>query len=220
MKQEDKTPEQIREEEQRRAQAAEIVAGLTLITDPVSGREVFDVSDYPTDAKGRPIVPDVLMEFHYRRLPDGTVNQTGNYRAYHGGRMFSIGAGGEKEKSIVTAGGKALQANLKQRRTLKEETQIALCAKAPKDMAEAAGLEYGASVQEVATAAMARRAMQGDRGALEYIRDTAGEKPTERQEITADIMTDADRALLRQVQSRIATTSCVDVGQEEEPTTD
>ena len=87
-------------------------------------------------------------------------------------------------------------------------------------MAEAAGLEYGASVQEVATAAMARRAMQGDRGALEYIRDTAGEKPTDRQEITADIMTDADRALLRQVQNRMGTTSCVEEEQEETPPTD
>ena len=38
--------------------------------------------------------------------------------------------------------------------------------------------------------------------AAEFIRDTIGEKPAEKQEITADIMTDEDRALLQRVRAR------------------
>lgn len=45
-------------------------------------------------------------------------------------------------------------------------------------------------------------AQEGSTKAAEFIRDTSGNKPVERQEITADIMTDADRELLAKVAKR------------------
>lgn len=215
MKEDNRTPEQIQtdelKKEQTRQRAAEIAAGLSLTTSE-DGREVFDVSDYPRNAKGWVIVPDALMATEYKRLPNGCVNEAGTYRAFCGGKLHVLGSEPERDHDIRVAGGKALQASLKHRRTLKEETQLAMASKAPKELAEAVGLQAGATVQEVATAAMARRAMQGDRGAMEYIRDTAGEKPTDKQEIEANIITEADRQLLAQVNARMmgTTTSCVD----------
>lgn len=49
-------------------------------------------------------------------------------------------------------------------------------------------------------------ASDGSPKAFEVVRDTAGFKPVERQEITADIMTDNDRALLEKVAKRTGAT--------------
>jgi hypothetical protein len=45
--------------------------------------------------------------------------------------------------------------------------------------------------------------LEGNTKAAEFVRDTTGDKPIERQEITAVIMTDADKALLEKVSRRV-----------------
>ena len=47
------------------------------------------------------------------------------------------------------------------------------------------------------------RAVGGSIPAMQYIRDTHGDKPVDKVDITADITTEADRALMRQVAERL-----------------
>lgn len=47
------------------------------------------------------------------------------------------------------------------------------------------------------------RAVGGNVKAMEYVRDTHGDKPVDKVDITADVTTEADRALMRQVAERL-----------------
>jgi hypothetical protein len=53
------------------------------------------------------------------------------------------------------------------------------------------------------TVAAARKAKEGDLKAYEVMRDTAGQMPTKEVQLSAEIMTDADKALLEKVQKRL-----------------
>lgn len=79
----------------------------------------------------------------------------------------------EERKRIATLGGKASGAARKKRKALKELLEIALSM-------EVAGDQTAA---EAVTAALIQKAMDGDTKAFEVIRDTVGEKPTEKSQI-------------------------------------
>lgn len=54
------------------------------------------------------------------------------------------------------------------------------------------------------TARMVKAVIEdGNVKAMEYLRDTSGNKPTERKELSVDIMTDNDRALIDKVSQRL-----------------
>lgn len=58
------------------------------------------------------------------------------------------------------------------------------------------------TLMELVSLAQLREAQDGNTKAAEFVRDTAGFKPIERQEITADVMTDSDRSLLEKIAKR------------------
>lgn len=51
--------------------------------------------------------------------------------------------------------------------------------------------------------AMAAKAKAGDVKAAVFVRDSAGDKPADQMEITAETMTDADRKMLQNIQQRM-----------------
>jgi len=60
------------------------------------------------------------------------------------------------------------------------------------------------SINELLTARMVQATVEeGNVRAMEYLRDTSGNKPTERKEVTANIMTESDKALLEKVSNRL-----------------
>lgn len=61
------------------------------------------------------------------------------------------------------------------------------------------------TVAQVLNVAMVQESLKGNVRAYEAIRDTAGFSPKQQLEITADIMTDADRLLLSRLESRLST---------------
>jgi len=156
-------------------------------------RVLLDVSGFPHNEKGAAIVPDQFMEENYKNLPDGTVNESGTYRAYNGGKMRSLGKNTEEDKEIHSKGGKALQANIRQRQSFAEMFDIML---RQKD-------ENGVTYQEKIALAMMNKASAGDTKAAVFVRDTSGEMPVNRQQITAEVMTDADRKLIENIQKRL-----------------
>lgn len=145
----------------------------------------------PEDDKGHKIVPDAFFDKNYKNLPTGTLNESKSKRAFNNGYVNVLNS---TDTSIQSMGGKALQAKLKQRRTFKEEADI-LLAKIDE--------ENGKTGLENITVAMYAKARDGDVKAYAALRDTVGEAPVSKQEIQADIMTDADRQVIANALKRL-----------------
>ena len=162
----------------------------------------FDITKFPqeeyTTSKGeeltRYIVPDHIFEEHLRELPTGTVNESHSRRKAVTGALNIFGADPAKDIEIQRQGAEALHAVKLQRRTFKEEADI-LLANIDKNTGKT-GLEN-------ITMAMYERAMLGDVKAYTALRDTAGEKPAETIDLSADITTEADRALMEKLKARM-----------------
>lgn len=162
----------------------------------------FDITIYPkeeyTTSKGetviRYIVPDDVFEENLKQLPDYTVNESNTYMGFHGGKLKPLGLDPENDLKVRRAGAEATNAKLAQRRTFKEQADI-LLARIDK--------ETGKSGIEDITTAILERALAGDVKAYIALRDTAGEKPAEALDLNANVMTEADQALIEKLKSRM-----------------
>lgn len=163
----------------------------------------LDLSGYPEDEKGNKIIPDDIFEENYRLLPNGTKNASGTHRVQNKGKLKILGADPEGDKEVQRKGAEALNAMHAQRRTLAETIDVMLRRKAPEEIRQAYNLPEGATLQDAATLALLLQATKGNVKAFATMRDTAGEMPVAKQEITADLMTAADRALMEKLQRRL-----------------
>lgn len=161
----------------------------------------FDITIYPKEIyktgkgeeKERYIVPDDVFEEHLKELPDYTVNESKTYMGFHGGKLKPLGLDPENDLKVRRAGAEATNAKLAQRRSFKEQVDILLSSK-DKD---------GKSCLENIIQAMYDRCQAGDVKAAQFLRDTAGEKPAETIDLSADITTEADRALMEKLKARM-----------------
>lgn len=177
----------------------EVSAGLPAF-DPENPSEYL--AHCPQDDNGNRIVPDDIFNSFCKYLPDGTYNESKTYRAYNGGKLFQIGSDPDKTKEVTTAGGQSLQATQKQRRTFAESFEIILRQKARPETIAELQLADNATNQDAIVAAAVIQALTGNMKAQQFVRDTVGEMPTVKQEITADILTAEDRELLEKIRSR------------------
>lgn len=167
---------------------------------PKKDRILMDVSTFPVDEKGNAIVPDDFFMDHYKELPDGTTNTTGNRKAYSGGYVTLL-------TDEDRARGREKRNELQQKKqSFADAIKKALYSKAPRKTCEELGLDLESSMLECIVAAQTVIAADQGKGstkAAEFLRDTIGEKPAERQEISADIITAEERALLEKVNARL-----------------
>lgn len=117
----------------------------------------------------------------------------------------------EEVHKNASMGGQATKELYEKRRNAKEIMQTLLSLEVKPQHRKSLGeyadlLPENATMLELLSLVQMREAQQGSTKAFEVIRDTAGYKPVERQEITADIMTDNDRALLEKVAKRTGAT--------------
>lgn len=174
-----------------------------MIEDQTGQIDIEDIlANAPTDDKGNKLVDDEIFERYYKQLPNGTKNSSQTWRANNGGKLKILGGDPEGDKAIQKAGGEALQASLKHRRTLSEDIQIALLKKANPETIATLGLDPGANNQQAVIAAAILQAIEGNVKAQQFIRDTIGEQPTAKQDISLQ-MTDDDRSLLDKVEKRL-----------------
>lgn len=152
----------------------------------------------PEDEKGRKIVPDDFFDQYYKDLPDGTKNTSKTFMVYYGGLLKIFGGDPEYDRQIQVQGGKALQAQFKRRRTMAEDIEIML-AKYDKSA--------GMTEQEKGLTAMLKEWQGGNTKAGQFLRDTVGEQPVSKQEINAEIMTDADKAMIQNALNRLKANS-------------
>lgn len=162
----------------------------------------FDITIYPKEIyktgkgeeKERYIVPDDVFEEYLKELPEGTVNESHSRRKAATGALNILGGNPVRDKEIHRAGAEALNAMKLQRRTFKEQIDIFLSQK---------NKETGRTGLEDVALAMMERAAMGDVKAAQFLRDTAGEKPAETIDLSADITTEADRALMEKLKARM-----------------
>lgn len=152
------------------------------------------------DEKGNYIVEDDLFDKYYKELPRGTVNESKTYRAYNGGKVKSLTS---KNRDIQVMGGKALQAKLKQRRTFAEAISTVLAQKPSQKVRDELELDSTADNLDAVIAAMLRQAQKGNVKAGDFLRDTIGEKPTDKLEASVETMTAEDREMLENIQNRM-----------------
>ena len=95
----------------------------------------------------------------------------------------------------TAAGKKALEKVFKNIQKDDDE-QIAVDDIIPADMRESL------TVYDIVNAAMILKATQGNDKAATYVRDTAGDKPTDKAQIDANVITDGDRSLLAKLMQR------------------
>lgn len=147
--------------------------------------------------KGNYIVPDEILKAYYKELPNGTINQSGTFQAWNKGLLQAL------NDDIRRKGGEALQAELKQRRKLSETIDTFLRKKASIEEIEQLGLEEGATKQDALIASMLMKAIErGDVQAGAFIRDTAGEKPTEKIAAEVETITAEDRERIERILNR------------------
>lgn len=147
------------------------------------------------DEKENYIVPDQILEKYYKELPPGTTNESNNKWCYNGGLLNKI----TKEGQL--AGNRALQSKYIQRRTFQEAINIMLTQKANKQAIEELELDDKADNLDLIIAAALKQAKQGNVKAMDFIRDTAGEKPTEKIDASLSAMTPEQQKILEDIKA-------------------
>ena len=163
------------------------------------------------DDKGNKVLPDKVVYKYYKRLPDGTRDESRSKIVMRGGLLNDLS--NSMYRDIAVKGAKALNATKARRRTFRETISDMLTAPADSRQRDTLGLKQGATQQDAIIAAMILQAADGNRGAAEFVRDTVGEKPAEISDVNLHSMTEADRSLLDKVKQRLDSED-----EDEEPT--
>ena len=161
------------------------------------------------DDKGNKVLPDKVVYKYYKRLPDGTRDESKSKIVMRGGLLNDLS--NSMYRDITVKGAKALNAMKARRRTFRETISDMLTAPADSRQRDTLGLKQGATQQDAIIAAMILQAADGNRGAAEFVRDTVGEKPADISDVNLHSMTEADRSLLDKVKQRLDS-------EDEEPT--
>ena len=161
------------------------------------------------DDKGNKVLPDKVVYKYYKRLPDGTRDESKSKIVMRGGLLNDLS--NSMYRDIAVMGAKALNATKARRRTFRETISDMLTAPADSRQRDTLGLKQGATQQDAIIAAMILQAADGNRGAAEFVRDTVGEKPADISDVNLHSMTEAARSLLVKVQQRLDS-------EDEEPT--
>ena len=154
---------------------------------------------------------DEIFNNYYKELPAGTINQSKTKRATATGGYIGI-FGNDPEGDLLKQrkGREAQAAAYRQRRKLSETIDVFLKKKATVEEIESLGLEDGATKQDALIAAMMQRAIeQKDVAAFNSLRDTAGEKPTEKIAAEVETITPEDRKQIERILNRTKTQDIV-----------
>lgn len=168
----------------------------------INGNIDLDEITLYRDEKNNRVIPDEILNSYYRELPKGIINESGTWRANGiGGKLKIFGADIEEDREIQSKGGKVLQAALKQQRTFAEAFNTILAQKADKRAIEELNLKDNADNLDLVIAAALKQAGQGNVKAMEYIRDTIGQKPTEKIDASLSAMTPEQQKILEDIKA-------------------
>ena len=145
------------------------------------------------------IVPDNIFNAYYRELPDKVENESGTKRTTPTGGVIGIfGGDPEADKVIQKMGADTLNAAKAQRRTFAEIIEESLVKNANSETVEELELTTEIDHLTAIITAAIRRAERGDVKAMEFIRDTIGQKPTEKIDANVNQVTPEQMELLEE----------------------
>ena len=128
----------------------------------------------------------------------------------------------EKHREISRRGAEAVNKLNGEKKTAKQSLEMILTLKVTDEMIAGADLSPemaerfkrsmpDATVYDLIQVVAAGRAVGGNMKAYELIRDTYGDMPVKQIEVTENITTDADRALLQQIRERLENGARIEV---------
>ena len=163
------------------------------------------------DEKGNRIIPDALFDAYYRELPEKVINQSKSWRSTSSGGKIKILGSDPADSYIHRIGAEASNATQAQRRSYRESVEFWNSKKVPKFIIEATEGRFeipeGMSMQDAQVLAQQYKAIvREDTNAAQFLRDTAGEKPTEKINAEVTALTPEDREMLERVSNRLNTT--------------
>ena len=157
-----------------------------------------------TDEKNNRIIPDEIFNAYYKELPEKVINKSKTWRTTPtGGKIKIFGGDPEADREIQRAGAETVNAAKAQRRSIREILETLSRKTITAEEAEIYGIEEGTTLLEAANLAQVRRAMKGDTKAAEYIRDTLGEKPTDKISAEVTALTQEDKEMLERISRRL-----------------
>ena len=181
----------------------------------IEGKIDLEAITIEIDEKGNRIIPDVLFNAYYRELPEKVINQSKSWRSTSSGGKIKILGSDPADAYIHRKGAEASNATQAQRRSIKEILeQLSRKSADPEDL-ERLGLEEGTNNLEAANYAAIQRAIRGDIKALEYIRDTLGEKPVDKISAEVETITPEDRKQIERILNRTKAQDIVVNGNQE-----
>ena len=142
------------------------------------------------------IVPDEIIEAYYKELPDNVWNESKTAWTYSGGLMRM------PTEEVRRKGAEALNARLAQRKSFAEAIDGILTKKANKEAIEDLELKEDATNLDMIIAAALKQAARGNAKAWEFLRDTVGEKPTEKIAAEVETITAEDRERIERILKR------------------
>ena len=164
------------------------------------GSPNMDLIALGKDDKGRYIVPDDIFDKYYKELPRGTGNESKTYKAYNGGKIKTLTP---EDRAIQIEGARATNAKLAQRRTFKDTINYMLKQKPNKRVIEDLQLTEDATNLDAIIAAALMQAGRGNVKAMDFLRDTVGEKPSEKLDATVQSLTEEDKIMLENIKARL-----------------
>lgn len=124
----------------------------------------------------------------------------------------------EEQRRIASMGGKASGETRRRKKEIREVCGVLLSMPANNALKGYLDpnieLPDDATVYDLMVARMTQEALKGNVKAFEAVRDSAGDKPTDKTELTAAIMTDRDKAVLEQIERRLKAEESMRDGQD------
>lgn len=164
------------------------------------GKIDLEVIAIGKNEKGDYIVTDEVFNAYYKELPVGTRNQNQTAWTTKNGGIFKM-----PTEDIRRKGADSLNARLAERKTNKEILEEIARRNTPLEELERLGLEDSADNNMLVAAnyAAVLKAIRGDIKALEYVRDTLGEKPADKLDASVTAITQEDREMLERMSKRL-----------------
>lgn len=143
------------------------------------------------------IVPDEIIEKYFKELPDGTTNPSNDKWVYSKGILR------QATKEVQKMGAEALNAKVAQRKSFAEAIDGILRKKANRNAIEELELKEDATNLDMIIAAALKQAARGNAKAWEFLRDTVGEKPTDKISAEVTSLTAEDKEMLERINRRL-----------------
>jgi hypothetical protein len=177
-------------------------ANLPEVPRTIEGKIDLEAITIEIDEKNNKIIPDDIFDSYYRELPNGVINNSKTWRTSNGGKIKIFGGDPEADKAIHQKGAATSNAAQAQRRTFKDTIEYMLRQKAKREAIEDLELKEDATNLDMIIASALRQAARGNTKAYEFLRDTAGEKPTEKIAAEVETITPEDRQRIERILNR------------------